>query len=191
MDDRTLIRRIRKGDGHAFRILAERHQKPLYNFFLRSGCSIEDSEDLTQQLFMKLLGAAYEIREDASFQTYLYRVATNLLIDHKRKQKGGDFIHFEDIAGDEGIEQVQGRTVLPDEHVEVAQLQERYSRALETLPTAWRMVLELRVTAAMTYVEIAESTGLTVPAVESILFRARERLSGQLGDFRPEGRRRE
>ncbi len=180
---------IRRGDTHAFRILVERYRTPFYNFFLRSGCSIEDSEDLTQQLFIKLLGAAYEIRENATFRTYLYRVAANLLIDHRRKQKSGDFVGFEDLAGDEEILQVGSRTALPDENAETAQLQERYGRALEKLPAAWRAVLELRVTAEMTYAQIAESTGLTVPAVESILFRARERLGRMLGDFRTEGRR--
>ena len=64
----------------------------------------------------------------------------------------------------------------------------RYAEALETLPAPWRAVLELRVTAEMSYMEIAESTGLTVGAVESILFRAREKLSRLLGEFRPEGR---
>lgn len=187
MDDRTLIRRIGKGDEHAFRILADRYRRPLYNFFLRSGASIEDSEDLLQQLFMKLIGGSYEIREDASFKTYIYRVAANLLIDHMRRSRRVDFVDFEGLSGDEEIAGPRAARPLPDEEAETSQLRERYAAALETLPAPWRTVLELRVTAEMSYKEIAESTGLTIGAVESILFRARERLSRMLREFGPGG----
>ena len=188
MDDRTLIRRIGKGDNHAFRILADRYRRPLYNFFLRSGASIEDSEDLLQQLFMKLIGGSYEIREDASFKTYIYRVAANLLIDHMRRSRRADFVDFDALSGDGEPGWGRAPAPLPDEEAEASELRRRYAEALETLPAPWRAVLELRVTAEMSYKEIAESTGLTVGAVESILFRARERLSRMLGEFRPGGR---
>ncbi len=183
MDDNSLMLNIVKGDRHAFRILAERYQGAMYTFFLRSGCTPEDAEDLTQQLFVKLFGASYETRDKATFRTFIYRVATNLLIDHSRK-RGSDRLVFDgDLS--EGIQNAASSGEnRPDHHMETTQLQERYMLALDKLPREWKIVMELRVSGEQTYREIAESTGLSVPAVESILFRARERLSTELKEFR-------
>ncbi|HSG28823.1 MAG TPA: sigma-70 family RNA polymerase sigma factor [Candidatus Krumholzibacterium sp.] len=182
MDDNSLMSRVRKGDEHAFRVLVERYRKPVYNFFLRSLDSPEDCEDLAQQVFIKLYGASYEPREGSSFKSFLYRIATNLLIDHGRKDRTGLSVPFEDSG--EGPEALVRPAAGPDDHAAAAQLRERYRAAHAKLPRDWRTVLDLRVEAGLSYREISESTGLSVPAVESILFRARERLAAELGEFR-------
>ncbi|MCK4537789.1 MAG: sigma-70 family RNA polymerase sigma factor [Candidatus Krumholzibacteria bacterium] len=175
--------RIVKGDRHAFRILVDRYQGPMYNFFLRSGCIPEDAEDLTQQLFIKLFSASYKTRDNATFRTFIYRMATNLLIDHTRRRGSDRLVFDSDLSG--GLQdQISSGESLPDRDMEATQLQERYMRALDALPREWKIVMELRVTGELNYREIAESTGLSVPAVESILFRARERLGRELKEFR-------
>ncbi|MBU8923245.1 MAG: sigma-70 family RNA polymerase sigma factor [Bacteroidales bacterium] len=175
--------RIVKGDRQAFRVLVFRYQGTMYNFFLRSGCIAEDAEDLTQRLFIKLFSASYKTRDSATFRTFLYRMATNILIDHTRRL-GSDRLIFDGELSEGLKDPISPGKNLPDRDMEAAQLEERYYKALDDLPREWKIVMELRVSGELTYREIAESTGLSVPAVESILFRARERLGRELKEFR-------
>ena len=163
--------RIVRGDRHAFRIIVERYQGPMYNFFLRSGSITEDAEDLTQQLFIKLFNASYQTRHKATFRSFIYRMATNLLIDHARKRGSDRLVFNDDIA--EGLQElISPGEDLPDRNMEAAQLRDRYSQALEKLPREWKIVMELRVTGELSYKEIAESTRLSVPAAIPAAFRA-------------------
>lgn len=188
MDDDSLMLRVRKGDSHAMRILVERYQGPLYAFFMRSLSHPDDSEDLTQQTFIRLYGASYSPRASSSFKAFLYRIAGNLLIDHRRRQGGRREVELEQADGPGTAPFAYGSGISPEDRTSAAELEEAYRSALQELPEQWRTVLDLRVSGEMTYKEIAGVTGLSVSAVESILFRARERLSGELGEFRKGGR---
>lgn len=187
MDDSNLMRLCMRGDRHAFRMLVQRYQKPVYNFFIRSVRSREDAEDLTQQLFIRLFSSSYKVKKNASFRTFLFRIASNLLIDFSRRQKHRKTVSIDDLAdGDAGIF-LQSRSVMPDRYAEGTQIRMRYAEALSSLPVEWRVIFELRMTEGMSYREIAETTGKSVSAVESVLFRARERLSALLSEFMKDG----
>jgi RNA polymerase sigma-70 factor (ECF subfamily) len=180
-DNAALMQRVSGGDTHAFRILVERYQKPMYNFFLRSTGSVEDAEDLAQQLFLNLYASASRYKPRASFKTYIYRIASNMAVSFARKARVRDSVSLETLA-EGGIEPpVKRPDADPAREFERRELQRNYSEALLRLPVEWRTAIELRVGRELSYREIAETIGKSVPAVESILFRARERLALEMG----------
>ncbi len=186
-EDAGLMRFVAEGDSKAFRTLVGRYQREIYNFFLRSTGNSEDSEDLTQQLFLNLYESARRYSPKASFKTYIYRIASNMAVSFARKRKtrsGG-------VSLDRMIEDgYEPRSVSADGNpvstFERRELQRAYAAALLELPPDWRTALELKVGKEFSYLEIAEIMGKSVSAVESILFRARERLADELKAFRKE-----
>jgi RNA polymerase sigma-70 factor (ECF subfamily) len=179
-DDAALMKLVAGGDSHAFRMLVERYQKPIYNFFLRSAGSVEDAEDLAQQLFLNLYSSASRYEPNASFKTYIYRIASNMAVSFARKAKIRDSVSLDGLA-EAGMEPSSKRHAEdPAREFERRELQRSYSQALLALPAEWRTAIELRVGRELSYREIAEAMGKSVPAVESILFRARERLASEM-----------
>lgn len=183
-DDADVMRLVSGGDADAFRHLVEKYQGEIFNYFLRSTGSREDAQDLAQQLFVNVYRSASRYRPTASFRTFLYRIATNMAISFSRKRRVRAELSFEQIV--EGGFQPPSRAdgADPAAYAERRELQRTYVRALARLPVDWRTAIELRVGRGFSYREIAEIMGRSVAAVESIIFRARERLAHELEPFR-------
>jgi RNA polymerase sigma-70 factor (ECF subfamily) len=182
-EDARLMLLVSRGDIDAFRSLVERYQAPIYNFFLRSTGSAEDAEDLSQQLFIKLYQAADRYSPRSAFRTYIYRIASNLARSFARK-----LVHRRTVSLDTMPEGASSPAAAPGgidpvSHIEEVELGEAYRRALLALPSYWRTALELRVGRGLSYGEISEVMGKSVSSVESMLFRARERLAHELRAF--------
>jgi len=183
-DDAGVMRLVAEGDTHAFRLLVEKYQGEIYNFFLRSTGNREDAEDLAQQLFVNVYRSAHRYRPTASFRTFLYRIATNLAISLSRKRTARPESSLEQ-AVEVGFQPPSGAADAdPAACAERRELQHAYMRALAGLPADWRAAIELRVGRGFSYREIAGIMGRSVAAVESIIFRARERLARELKAFR-------
>jgi len=179
--DADLMRRIAEGQSDAFRALVERWQKPAYNFFLRLTRVHEDAEDLTQELFVALFRSARRYQPRAPFKAYFYRIASNMAARHMRMSKRRAASSIDamaetgfDVASEEQEDD-------PAASLEAREMRRRYEAALERLPHDWRIALELRVAKELSYEEIADAMGKSVSAVESILFRARERIAEEIG----------
>jgi len=180
-DDAVLMQRVSRGEADAFRVLVERYEKRIYNFFVRTTGNREDAEDLTQQLFLNLYSTASRYRPKSSFNTFIYRIASNLAVSFSRKQKLRRSLSLEQLS-ETGFEPTSGRPGGdPAREYERKEFRRRYREAVLRLPAGWRTALELRVGRELSYGEIAEAMGKSVSAVESILFRARERLAEELG----------
>ncbi len=180
--DAELMRRVSRGDAAALRTLVERHEKSIYNFFLRLVGVAEDAEDLTQELFVAVYRAAGRYRPEAPFRAYLYRIASNMAASHMRKGKlRAAFSIDEMIAG--GFDPASNKHEDdPAAAFEGREMRRRYEAALAGLPHEWRIALELRVGRELSYEEIAAAMRKSVSAVESILYRARESIAEKLGN---------
>jgi RNA polymerase sigma-70 factor (ECF subfamily) len=178
--DAELLLRVAGGDTGAFKTLVERNEKAAYNFFLRLTGISEDAEDLTQELFVALFRAAGRYRSQAPFRAYLYRIATNLAMSHLRKRKlriGPSM----DAMIESGFDLSSNRREDdPSALVESREMLLIYEAALARLPHEWRLALELRIGSELSYEEIAEAMGKSISAVESTLFRARERIAEEM-----------
>ncbi|MBN1886193.1 MAG: sigma-70 family RNA polymerase sigma factor [Candidatus Krumholzibacteriota bacterium] len=179
-DDAALMRLVAGGDADALRRLFDRHGNAVFNFFLRSTGSREDAEDLTQQTFVNLYRAAGRYRPTAAFRTWLFRIARNLAVSYSRRRPAGDSL---DLLAEGGFEP-PAAGVDPAADASHAELRGAYARALLQLPEEQRTAVELRIGRGLSYREIAEAMGKSLPAVEALVYRARERLAAALARFR-------
>lgn len=175
------MKRVKDGDSDAFRQLVERYKGEIYNYFIRSTGSIEDSEDLTQQCFVNLYNSLDRYSRKASIRTFLYRIATNLAISFSRKRKSPLSL---DLLIEGGYDPAsQSSSARPEDLAYAMELQKAYLDALAKLPVEWALILDLRIGKELSYKEIAESVGRSVSSVESILFRAREKLTEDMAPY--------
>lgn len=182
--DADLMEKAAAGDRGAFRLIVERYKQPIYNFFLRSTGSREDAEDLLQNLFMALFGSARRYRKTASFKTYIYRIASNMLVSYYRRSR--DVVSIDDRDQEGGSYEFPDTSPEADplKRAELSQLEEGFGKALGELPAETAAALELRVRSGFSYREIAEIMDKSVSAVESMIFRGRKALAEKMSHFR-------
>ena len=162
--------RIRDGDMEAFRCLVEAHQARVVGTISKMLGSDAEAEDLAQQVFIRIWKSAPRYRPTAKFTTWLFRITRNLVFNELRRKR-----HFVDQA-DEMPEPAERRDQEPDKVLMKGELQSAIQNAIDQLPESQRLAIILRRYEGMAYEEIAAVMGTTVPAVKSILFRARAEL---------------
>jgi RNA polymerase sigma-70 factor (ECF subfamily) len=84
-DDTEVMRRVRAGHGDLVGLLFERHHRPVYGFFINLTHQSPLSEDLTQEVFLRVLRYATSFKEGSAFRPWLYRIARNVLTDHQNR----------------------------------------------------------------------------------------------------------
>lgn len=168
MEDRTdveLVRSANGGDRHAFRRLVERHQDRVFGLACSMLGNRTVAEDVAQEVFLKAYRNLASFRGDARFGTWLYRMTVNGCWDVLRKRS-------RERAGlAEAAQQPSSGERGSGEGADV----ERVKVALARLEPDDRAVLRLREIDELPYEEVATVLGVTVEAVKSRLFRARER----------------
>lgn len=163
--DELLMFEVRDGDLAKLGVLFERHHRTLYNFFLRLTSDRQASEDLVQEVFLRILKYRHTYRGENSFGAWMYRIARNARADHHRKPKrevpmpedNQDFVSPELTAGD---------------HVERDQELDLLHRALSNLTEDKREVLLLSRFQDLKYEEIAGMLGCAVGTVKARVHRA-------------------
>ena len=174
--DLELVERYRGGDQAAFTELVIRYQRQVYNAAFWVLRRVEDANDITQEVFLKVAERLDDYDPRFKFFSWIYRIAVNeslnLLRRNKREQALDDEMDMptEDSAG-------------PERQLGAAQLSERIRNALMRMTTNDRMVLSLRHFADLSYQEIGQILDLDEKTVKSRLFEARQRLRGSLADL--------
>lgn len=171
------LARYREGDAAAFRQLVDAYRDRMLQFFYRLCWDRDRAEDLAQDLFLKLLLATRRYRPEGRMSTFVYRVATNLWIDHYRQQRPRPRLHSLDqvvLPGDDAPRDggFDGGTSSPmqlaAEHEEKAAMR----RALERLTEPHRLVFELAIYQQRPYAEISELLRIPVGTVKSRMHNA-------------------
>lgn len=189
--DLELLRAVMAGDGTAYRGLVERYQARVYAMVYGMVRNREDARDITQEAFVKAYRSLGSFRLEASFYTWLYRIAMNLAIDFTRKRR-----RLEKNGFDEGIATRNDDGSIAEAHVEDGpsrqlerkQLFGRIMDAMAHLPEDQRQVILLRELEGLQYKEIAEVMGIPEGTVMSRLFYARKKLQKLLaGDNTADG----
>ncbi len=169
--------RIREGDMEALRLLVETHQARIIGTISKMLGSDAESEDLAQQVFIRIWKSAPRYKPTAKFTTWLFRITRNLVFNELRRKR-----HFADQA-EEIPEPAERADKEPDQVLLGEELQLAIQDAINRLPESQRMAIILRRYEEMPYEEIAKVMGTTIPAVKSILFRARAELRERLAKY--------
>lgn len=173
MADEELIVKVSVGDRKAFNELASRHADFLYAMIYRMVYRPEDAEDIVQETFLRLWQKAGLWKPDggASVKTWLYRIASNLCIDMKRKK-----------ANQEGELKVEppSEAASAEREMQSKQTGEAVAAALAELPDRQRIALILCHYQGMSNAEAADVLKTTVKGVEGLLVRARQAVKQKL-----------
>jgi RNA polymerase sigma factor (sigma-70 family) len=173
--DIELLEAWTAGDAEAGNALFERHFDPLYRFFRNKVA--DGIDDLVQQTLLACVRGRENFRQDSSFRTYLFGIARNVLFQHfdRRGREGERF--------DYGTVSVADLGESPS-HVVAARAEERLlTAALRRVPLDDQIVFELYYWENMSAPQLAETLGLTEPAVRSRLRRSLERLRTAMADL--------
>lgn len=188
--DVQLMLRAKKGDDDAFSMLVKTYQDRLTTIFFHMTRSQEAAEDLAQDVFMRIYRARSGYQPNAKFSTWLFRIANNLAINaHRNKSRrkevplaGGESTAMSGAHPD-GQEPVEKSNLMPTRQLDKNELQAVVQKAMEQLNERQRLSVLLHKFEGMSYGEIAETMELTVPAVKSLLSRARDTLRESLEPY--------
>jgi len=147
--DNDLMMRVRDGEVAQLGVLFERHQNMLYNFFLRMSSNREASQDLVQEVFLRILRYRHTFRGESKFTVWMYSIARNAYADHFRKRKKETPVDIE------ALERTSADP-LPHETLEQEQEIAMLRRALDKLASEKREVLLMSRFQDLKYHEIAE-----------------------------------
>jgi RNA polymerase sigma-70 factor (ECF subfamily) len=185
-----LIREAQKGSRTAFEALVRQYDQPVLRLALRLTGSEQDAQDIHQEAFLKAYRYLANFRFECSFYTWIYRIVTNLCLDHLRKRqvRKEDAPVSVDASGEEYnlLDQVpDGRAgANPERDLMRRQLGARISCALEKLTPRERMVFELKHYHGMKLRTVGEILNTTEETAKNTLFRATQKLRGALADLR-------
>lgn len=173
--EHDLIDAIASGDVDAFERLVRRYRNPLLNFICRYLGDRPTSEDLTQEVFLRIYRAAGRFEPRTKVSSWVFRIAYNLAMNELKRRRR--FLALrEDIDGTE-VQVMDDGSLRERESID---MKEEIATAMAGLPESQRAALLLRVNEEMSYREIADVMGLSVAGVESLIFRARRHLKNTL-----------
>jgi RNA polymerase sigma-70 factor (ECF subfamily) len=180
--DVAWMERVKNGDTAAFELLVETHQRRVVATVARMLGSEADAEDIAQQVFIRVWKSASRYEATAKFTTWLFTITRNLVCNELRRRKRHPARSLEaTVEESDGAFQprdLQNKT--PDSTLQDAELQDAIQKAIDQLPEVQRMAVLMRRYEEFSYEEIAEVLQITVPAVKSVLFRARTDLREHL-----------
>jgi len=192
-DDRVLIERAQVGDREAFETLVHRYDRDVLRIALNILHKPEDARDVYQEAFLKIYKNLPRFRFECSFYTWMYRVVTNVCLDHLRRRNSRPEDQAPESipdrsgnspAGDFFDRQPQpGAASNPERRLMGLEIGRRISAALERLTPRERMVFEMKHYQGLKLRAIGEALGTTEETVKNSLFRATRKLRAQLEEL--------
>ncbi len=181
--DVMLMLRVGNGDEHAFEELIERHQKAIIGTVAKMLGNATDAEDIAQQVFIRLWKSAPRYQPTAKFTTFLYTITRNLVFNESRRRSRKKEYSIDERQDDFHLQTPDSQTASPDDEILNNELQRAIDQAIANLPEKQRLAVILRRYEGMPYDEIGRVLELTIPAVKSQLFRARNILRDALQTY--------
>lgn len=178
MNELELIQQLRAGDELAFKSLVENYQDLVYNTALGVVQNSEDAEDVAQEVFIQVYRSIDQFKGDARLSTWIYRITTTKALDHIRSRKRKKRFAFITSLFGPNDELVHDPVDFQHPGVELDRKEQAalLFRMIAQLPENQKVAFTLHKTEELSYQEIADVMQLSVSAVESLLFRARQNL---------------
>ena len=183
-EDIQLVARARSGDERAFRALLEKYERAVFSICLRMVRNRDEATDLAQESFIKTFGSLDRYNPAFAFSSWLFKITSNLCIDHLRKRRISTLPMDAPIDGENG--EIQRQYVAPDptpdETFSRNEKMQKLDAGIAALPEHYRIMLVLRHQEDMSYEEIADSLSIPLGTVKARIHRAREMLKSILED---------
>jgi RNA polymerase sigma-70 factor, ECF subfamily len=187
ISDAEVMLRVKAGDDSAFDYLVQKYRRPIVSFMYRMAHNSATAEELAQEVFLRVYRSRANYEPSAKFSTWLYRIATNLGVNHARDTRHE---RAENTVNLDEADSETGQTVdLPDKTPSIEEEILRRERLaairqkIEALPERQKTAVLMHKYQQMDYRQIADVLKLSESATKSLLFRAYETLRTQLKEF--------
>jgi len=193
LDERALVAEAQAGNRAAFEELVRRYDRDVLRLALNLMKRPEDARDVYQEAFLKVYRNLHRFRFECSFYTWLYRIVTNVCLDHLRRRQArpedqAPEIHpnrMEEGPRDFFDYQKEHRPTLdPERSLMGKEIQSRIARAMERLSPRERVVFEMKHYQGLKLRAIGDALGTTEETVKNSLFRATRKLRSELEGLR-------
>src|SRR5262250_2278131 len=193
LDERSLVIEAQAGNRAAFEELVRRFDRDVLRLALNLMKRQEDARDVYQEAFLKVYRNLHRFRFECSFYTWLYRIVTNVCLDHIRRRQArpedqAPELHAaqqEDASTDFFERQREQRPTLdPERHLLGEEIKKRLASAMERLSPRERIVFEMKHYQGLKLRAIGDALGTSEETVKNSLFRATRKLRSQLGELR-------
>jgi len=187
LTDAEVMLRAKAGDDSAFDYLVQKYRRPMISFMYRMSHNAAVAEDLAQEVFLRVYRSRANYEASAKFSTWLYRIATNLAVNHARDtrhERPENMVCIDEPDDDTGLTvDVPDGSLTAEEVIVRRERMAAIRQRVQALPERQRMAVILHKYQQMDYRQIAQTLKLSESATKSLLFRAYETLRTQLKEF--------
>lgn len=180
--DIELMMRAKTGDDNAFTELMRRHYKSVMNYIYRFTNNIENSEDLAQEVFLRVYRSVKRYKPEAKFSTWLYKIATNVCLTEVTSKSRVKTVSLEEVQEKTGDLKDSNSTTGYD-LIYRRDIRDSIFEVLKSFPERERISIILCKYEGLSYDEVAEIIGCTVGAVKTHVHRGRIKLIEKLKPF--------
>jgi len=185
--DADIMLRVKAGDDSAFEYLVQKYRRPMVSFMYRMLHNSAAAEDLAQEVFLRVYRSRESYEASAKFTTWLYRIATNLAMNHARDtrhERPESTVSLDEPNDDTGATiDVADGSLSAEELIVRRERMAAIRKRVQALPERQRSAVIMHKFQQMDYRQIADVLKLSESATKSLLFRAYETLRGQLQEF--------
>lgn len=187
LTDADIMLQVKAGNDSAFEFLVQKYRRPMMNFMFRMTRSGAAAEDLAQEVFLRVYRSRENYEASAKFTTWLYRIATNLAVNHARDtrhERPENTVSLDEPDDDSGRTlDLPDRTPSAEETIVRRERVAAIRQRVQSLPERQRIAVVMHKYQQMDYRQIADVLKLSESATKSLLFRAYETLREQLKEF--------
>jgi RNA polymerase sigma-70 factor, ECF subfamily len=187
LSDAQVMLRVKAGDDSAFDYLVQKYRRPMLSFMYRMARNSAAAEDMAQEVFLRVYRSRENYEASAKFTTWLYRIASNLAVNHARDtrhERPENTVSLDEPDQGTGLTMdVADDSLTAEETILRRERLAAIRQRVQALPERQRMAVIMHKYQQMDYRQIGEILKLSESAIKSLLFRAYETLRGQLKEF--------
>ena len=187
LTDAQIMLRVKAGDQAAFEYLVQKFRRPMVSFMYRMSRNAGAAEDLAQEVFLRVYRSRGNYEPSAKFTTWLYRIASNLAVNHardSRHERPENTVSVDEPDQETGqVLDLRDTSLSAEETILRRERMAAIRQRVQSLPERQRTAVVMHKYQQMDYREIAQVLKLSESATKSLLFRAYETLRVQLKEF--------
>ena len=176
--DEYIVGQVQKGDFELYSLIVERYQDKIFSIGMRFFYDRDDSDDFTQEVFLKAFSKIDSFREIALFKYWLVKLAYNLAINTKKSRHAD--------GADVNCDEIQSGYELPEKDHIYGEIKQVLAVEINRLPERYRICIDFYFFLGLKYNEISEITGYPVNTIKSDVLRAknilRQKLKGTIAE---------